>query len=304
MSVITQHIPNRVTCCNRDAPWITDEVKKAIKRKHLFIENMSNQVENLTTGRASNKYYTHLGKRLCELSVGIKTYWRTLHKIINKKQAMNIPPILLDGVFIKNFQKKANLFNDFFVQQCSVLRKDSALPNMEYKTVVRKSNISVTEDKIVKIIRKLNSNKAHGCDNMSIRMLKICDTAIAEPLKLIYEKCLDTGRYPCLWNKAIIVPAHKKNSHQILKNYRPISLLSICGKIFEKIIFDEIYEHLTANKLLSDKQSGFCLGDSTINRLLSITHEIYNAFEHHHDTPAVFLDISKAFDKVCMTGYC
>ena len=99
-----------------------------------------------------------------------------------------------------------------------------------YKTVVRKSNVSRIEDKIVKIIRKLNSNKAH---NMSIRMLKMFDNAIAEPLKLINEKWLDTGRYPCLWKKA-----HKKNSHQILKNYRPISLIPICGKIFEKIIFD------------------------------------------------------------------
>ena len=158
---------------------------------------------------------------------------------------------------------------------------------MEYKTVVSKSNVSITEDKIVKIIRKLSSNKAHGCD-MSICMLKICDTVIAEPLKLIYEKGLDTGRYPRLWKKAIIVPAHKKNSSQILKNYRPVSLLPVCGKIFEKIIFDEIYEHLTANKLLSDKQSGFRPGDSTINQLLSITHEIYDAFEHHHDTRAVF----------------
>ena len=75
---------------------------------------------------------------------------------------------------------------------------------------------------------------------MSIRMLKICDTVIAEPLKLIYAKCLDTGRYPRLWKKAIIVPAPKKNSRQILKNYRPISLFQICEKIFEKIIFDEI----------------------------------------------------------------
>ena len=83
----------------------------------------------------------------------------------NKKQVMNIPPIVLDGVFIKNFQNKANPFNDFFVPQCSVLRNDSALSNMEYKTVVRRSNALITEDKIVKIIRKLNSNKAHGCDN-------------------------------------------------------------------------------------------------------------------------------------------
>ena len=73
-------------------------------------------------------------------------------------------------------------------------------------------------------------------------------------------------------------------------------------KNFEKIIFDEIYEHLTANKLLSDKQPGFRRGDSTINQLLSITHDIYNAFEHHHDTRAVFLDISKAFEKVWHEG--
>ena len=206
-------------------------------------------------------------------------------------------------MFITNFENKANLFNDFFVQQCSVLRNDNALPNMEYKTDVRKSNVSITEDKIDEIIRKLNSNKAHGCDNMSIRMLKICDSATAEPKKLIYEKCLDAGRYLCLWKKVIIVPAHKKNSHRILKNYRPISLLPICGKIFEKIIFDEIYEDLTANKLFSDKQSGYCPGDSTINQFLSITHKINNAFKHHHDTSAVFL-ISKAFDKAWQMGYC
>ena len=102
--------------------------------------------------------------------------------------------------------------------------------------------------------------------------------------------------------KANIVPAHKKNSRQIMKIYRPISPLPICGKIFEKIISDEIYKHLTVNKLLPDKQSGFRPGDSTINQLLSITHDIYNAFEHHHDTRAVFSDISKAFDKVWHEG--
>ena len=97
------------------------------------------------------------------------------------------------------------------------------------------------------------------------------------------------------------MPAHKKDSRRILKNYGPISLLPICGKIFEKIIFDQIYEHLTANKLLSDKRSGFRPGDSTINQPLSITHEIHNAFKHHHDTRAVFLHISKAFDKVWLS---
>ena len=80
------------------------------------------------------------------------------------------------------------------------------------------------------------------------------------------------------------MPGHKKNSRQIMKNYSPVSFLWICGKNFEKIIFDEIYEHLAVNKLLSDKRTGFHPGDSTINQLLSFTHDIYNAFEHHHDT--------------------
>ena len=215
---------------------------------------------------------------------------------------MNILPILLSGVFITNFQNKANLFNEFFVQQCSILQNGSVLPHIDYKTNVRKFSVSINEAKIISIIRKLSPNKAHGCDNISIRMLKSCDTVIARPLKIIYEKCIETDRFPLLWKKANIVPAHKKNSRQIMKNYRPILLLPICGKIFEKIIFDEIYEHLTANKLLSDRQSGFRPGDSTINQLLSITHDIYNAFEHHHGTRAVFLDISKAFDKVWHEG--
>ena len=214
---------------------------------------------------------------------------------------MNIPPILLN---ITNFQNKANLFNEFFVQQCSILQNSSVLPHIDYKTNVRKFSVSINEAKIISIIRKLSPNKAHGCDNISIRMLKICDTVIARPLKIIYEKCIETDRFPLLWKKANIVPAHKKNSHQIMKNYRPISLLPICGKIFEKIIFDKIYKHLTANKLLSDKQLGFCPGDFTINQLLSITHDIYNAFEHHHDTHTVFWIFRKHLTKCGMRGSC
>ena len=79
--------------------------------------------------------------------------------------------------------------------------------------------------------------------------------------------------------KADIVPVHKKSSRQSMKNYRPISLRPICGKFFEKIVFHEIYEHLIANELRSDKQLGFHPGDSTINQLLLVTHDIYNAFE-------------------------
>ena len=84
-------------------------------------------------------------------------------------------------------------------------------------------------------------------------MVKMCDSGIAKPLCLIYEKSMMTGTFPDNWKKANVPPIHKKESRQIKKNYRPISLLPICGKICgnicEKITFYAIYEHLTDNQL-------------------------------------------------------
>ena len=106
-----------------------------------------------------------------------------------------------------------------------------------------------------------------------------------------------TRTFPNNWKKANVLPVHKKESRQIKKNYRPISLLPIGGKIFEKLIFDAIYEHVTDNQLLTPNQSGFRLGDSTINQLLYITQEFPS-----RETHSVFLYISKAFDKVWHDG--
>ena len=98
--------------------------------------------------------------------------------------------------------------------------------------------------------------------------------------------------------KANVVPVHKKDDKQCLKNYRPVSLLSICGKIFEILIFNEIFRSLNENNLIFSNQPGFKPGDSCINQLLSITHEIYKSFDDGFEERSVFLDISKAFDKV------
>ena len=129
---------------------------------------------------------------------------------------------------------------------------------------------------------------------------KLCDIEIVKPLYLIYTKCLETGKFPSSWKKANVLPIHKKENRKLKKNYRSISLLPICGKIFEKLMFDAIYELLCENQILTPSQSGFRPGDPTINQLLSITHKIYSAFEEFpsRETRAVFLDISKAFDSV------
>ena len=164
------------------------------------------------------------------------------------------------------------------------------------------SQIRFSEDDIAKIIQNLDPNKAHGHDQISIRMLKICGKTICKPLECIFHECLNTGLFPLEWKKANLVPVYKKGDKQCLKNYRPVSLLPICGKIFEKLIFNEMFKFFNENNLISPKQSGFKPGDSCINQLISITHEIYEALDAGFEVRSVFLDISKAFDKVWHEG--
>ena len=96
----------------------------------------------------------------------------------------------------------------------------------------------------------------------------------------------------------------KKNSKQLVNNYRPVSLLPICSKIFEKIIFNSIFNFMIQNNLLNSCQSGFRPNDSCINQLKSITHNIYRAFNANPslEVRGAFLDLSKAFDKVWDAG--
>lgn len=79
------------------------------------------------------------------------------------------------------------------------------------------------------------------------------------------------------------------------KNYRLISLPSICSKIFERLIYNELFTFFTDNKLVSPNHSGFRLGDSCVKQLLAITHQIYKLFDNGFEVSGVFLVISKGF---------
>ena len=135
-------------------------------------------------------------------------------------------------------------------------------------------------------------------------MLLLCDSSVALPLKLIFQNILATSAYPDLWKIANVTPIFKNSDKQLIKNYRPISLLPICGKMFEKIIFNNLNNYLNANNLITKNQSGFRPGDSTSNQLLYLVNEIHKAFEDSKslEVRTVFLDISKAFDRVWHEG--
>ena len=109
---------------------------------------------------------------------------------------------------------------------------------------------------------------------ISIRMLKLCGLSLCKSLSIIFMSCLSQMKFPVEWKKANVVQIDTKNDQQCIKNYRPVSLLPICSKIFERLLFNELYNFLNHNDLLSSNQSGFRPGDSFTNQLLSITHEI------------------------------
>ena len=195
------------------------------------------------------------------------------------------------------------LFNSFFSNQRSLLSNCSKRPtNTRYVTDKKLRTINLTADNIEHIIVIINSNKAHGRDYISIRMLKMCDDTVCKPLEIIIKQALTTGVFPAEWKKDNIGPCYKKGNKQTLKDYRPVSLLPICRKMFERLIFNEMFSFFLANNLLPPNQSGFKSGDSCINQLLSITHKIYSSFDDGFEVKSVFLDISKPFDKVWHAG--
>ena len=130
--------------------------------------------------------------------------------------------------------------------------------------------LNLKKKEIIHIIKALHPCKAHGYDHISIRMLKMCDSAIVKPLTIMFKYCISESIFPDNWKKSNIFPTPKKGDKQIVDNCRPVSLLPVCGKIFERLIFISLYQDLEEHNLHSIHQSGFCFNGSCINQLLHL----------------------------------
>ena len=135
-------------------------------------------------------------------------------------------------------------------------------------------------------------------------MIQICRKVITIPLKLILDQSPKEGKFPEICKVANVVPVHKKEDKCLVKNYRPISLLPIFAKVFERVIYNSLFNYFLHNKLFTSSQSGFVRGDPCIAQLLSIIHEIQSVFDENPtvDVRGIYLGISKAFDQVWHDG--
>ena len=175
-----------------------------------------------------------------------------LKDFLNNKEIPFIPPLFHENSFITDFKENAERFDSFFAKQCSIIRSDSEIPtSLKFYTDNCLFTVSFLLEDVGKIIQNLNPNKAHGHYNISIRMPKICDSTIYKPLEIIFKEALNTGLFPSEWKKGTIVPIHKKGDKQVLKNYRLVSLPLICGEIFKRLIFNEMFSFLLKNLVSS-----------------------------------------------------
>ena len=135
-------------------------------------------------------------------------------------------------------------------------------------------------------------------DKISARLLRECPDLISDSLSIIFNRSIITGIFPDDWKCSKVIPLFKQGKRKDLNNYRPISIIPIVAKVFERIIYDQVNFFLTDNKLLSTSQSGFRSLHSTVTALLEATNDWAYNIDHGNVNAVVFLYLKKAFDTV------
>ena len=189
LNIFRNYIANKkIKCEYRQPPWMTDNIKKSLKqrskltkifynngqrnRDHIKVLEKSEKCTSLIT-EAEKNYIPKMTSKLENSNTAPKTYWSILNRLLYSKKILAIPPLLVDGNFISDFCEKANLFNNFFASICRPIKNNSRLPPFIYKTNTRIYCFCVTNKNILSIINSLDSSKAHGHDNISIKMINI-----------------------------------------------------------------------------------------------------------------------------------
>ena len=235
----------------------------------------------------------------------IRKTWDTLKHILNKKKSKSeFPPYFIDkNRRISGSQNIADQFNEYFIQIGPKLAGEidtaNKLPFDSYLQNPTPSSFQfdyTTPIDVEKIISNLKPKSSCGYDNISSKLLKYIGDIVSVPLSIIVNQSLCTGIFPDKLKIAKVIPLYKKQYEKVFGNYRPISLLSSVSKVFERIVFDQLYDYFTTNGLLFNSQYGFRKHHSTELAALEPTDKIRREIDQKKNPFSVYLDLSKAFD--------
>ena len=252
---------------------------------------------------SKQQFYDNIAEKLKSKSLSSKDWWSTLKTFISPNLNSAIPPIESEGNIYTDDFEKANLFNNYFQGQTVLDDSNAVLPDLpEPSYLTSLSSIAFDPQEVEEILRTLKTDKASGPDGLSNRILKELSHELSSPLCSLFNKSLSLGKFPSPYKDANVTPVHKKGDLSLVSNYRPISLLNSVAKLFEKLVFKYLYNHLQDNNMLSSLQSGFIPGDSTVNQLAYLYHIFTKTLDAGKEVRTVFYDISKAFDRVWHEG--
>ena len=257
--------------------------------------------------RCKQEYFDNIYENFEVTKLSSKDYFKTAKRLLpfkNSNLDSQIPPLNHNGMIITKDAVKARVFNEFFASASKLNESNAKLPinSTPIPGISTISEIIITEQEVKDQINVLKSNKGFGPDQISPKFIKFGGHVLITPLTNLFNKSLQCAKVPKLWKRANVIPVHKKDSRSLITNYRPVSLLSVMSKMMERIIFKHLYNHFQDNFLLSVWQSGFRPGFSTITQMIELYHGFCRAIDNSKEIRVVFLDISKAFDKVWHSG--
>lgn len=151
---------------------------------------------------------------------------------------------------------------------------------------------------VVKIIDQLKCKNSCDLWDVSMSLIKKVRYEIASPLALVINYCIQNGSFPDVLKMAKVIPLFKKGALSDANNYRPISLLPVFSKIFEKYIANELYTFIETHKILNSRQFGFQRKKNTTNAIVSLLERVLWDLDSSKNTYGLFCDLSKAFDCV------
>ena len=239
----------------------------------------------------------------------MKKTWKTIDETLNRgNNKTNFPSeFIVDHKLISDHKEIADNFNVFFANIGAKLSAGNDQSNcaqsysdyLNNPTPHKFTLSTINESYILSIINKLKNKNSSGNDEISNKLLKAIGNELSKPLTIIINQCLLTGIFPDLLKIAKVKPLFKRGDTAQLNNYRPISLLPTISKVFESVIYSQLYEYFNDNNLMSEQQYGFRAQHSTELASVKLVDHIIKQMDNRYETKtlvAIFCDLSKAFD--------
>ena len=305
---VREYIPESKPSTRKfNTPWMDSETLYKVKRKRKLWKKYKycrspNNKEKYDEAKEIASNSVKAAKRRYEKQIALnmkddsKLFWKFVQSKTKIKE--DIQCIIDDsGEIHSDNHKKAELLNVFFTSVFTNENEEN-MPAFRERTDTNLDNINVDENAVEKLLRQVKETKSHGPDGIHPKFIKETSKSLSKPVSILFKKSLEEGHLPTAWKEANITPIHKKGPKHQVGNYRPISLTSILCKILERLIRDEIMDHMESNSLFTKHQHGFRKGHSCVTQLIEVIKDWTNELDQHNNVDAIYLDFQKAFDTV------